>query len=307
MEYEDNDLPKNRLVPFFSRYKTNRHSTKGPKVTIAIGFVCPLRDKKLAFGALPSIWMASDSQATYDETKRENPNKIRVIDFANGQILVAQADSVEVGDRMIEILRPKAKATKMVDSQTAVKTVRAALLEVRNELLECNKGITIDLEKFFWTEHRLNLLIGYFFNGQPHLYKMNIYRGLYTLVDSFEAIGGGQSLGYFLLKEYAQADPYFQGEFPVAVDVVNKVIENVDGCERPIWVANVIPLPPESQTNKKKNTHSQIECEAIIIPQRKTEMLSRNLRVAYVRNATRHKEELLRAIWQVAGRRRTPR
>jgi hypothetical protein len=279
-----------------SRFRTRQPFIKPkqrePKVTIAIGLIHRQKTDKLRLGELPAIWMASDSQTTYGSTKRENPNKINVIDFANGQILIAQADSVELGDRTIEKLRRRAKDVSMIDFETAVNTVRLALLEVRSELMDWNKGCNIDLEKFFWTEHRLNLLIGYFFKGNPYLYKMDIYRGIPTAVNSFEAIGGGESLGYFLLKENAQANPDFEYGLPIIISVVEKVIDNVDGCGRPTWVGHVFPMPVEIQTI----THSTQECFAQIMRPQDVELISHELKISDARWATMQKEHIVKVM-----------
>jgi len=259
-----------------------RAKPKGPKVTIAIGLIRRYRKtppkQSEGFTELPAIWMASDSQATYGSTKRENPNKINSIEFTNGAILVAQADSVEIGDSVIEKLRQKARQTEMDSPESAIKTVRAALLEVRTELLEWNKGCVIDLEKFFWTEHRLNLLVGYYFNQQPYLYKMDIYRGIPTPVNSFEAIGGGESLGYFLLKEYSKSDPDFSNAMPIAISVVDKVIDNVDGVGRPIWVNNVYPIPGPLLIEKDGKKATNFQCFTGSLPPEDSELVVQELK-----------------------------
>ncbi len=96
-----------------------------PKVTIAIGFIGRPKHKhpKLMWGDLPIIIMASDSQSTHGSVKRVNPNKISVIDFSNGQILVAQARSVVLGDKFIEIMRKKADGKTLDDCETAINII----------------------------------------------------------------------------------------------------------------------------------------------------------------------------------------
>jgi hypothetical protein len=265
-------------------------------MTIAIGVINQKKTQPTGssgFRLLSSIWMASDSQATYGATKRENPNKINVVDFVNGQILVAQADNVELGDKTIEKLRAKAKQIIMDTPETAINAVRSAMREVRLELLEWNKECVLDYEKFFWSEHRLNLLVGYFFNEKPYLYKMDIYRGLPAAVKSFEAIGGGEILGYFLLKEYAQADPDFEFGMPIAISVVDKVIDNVDGCGKPTWVGNVFPVPDRILVDGPNGVKSNYQCFASMATQADTEMISKELKIADVHRATLRKKDIV--------------
>ena len=300
MQNRANNLGQNSLERGLGGCKTYRKPKQRPKVTIAIGFIRKSKPDKIELGQLSSIWMASDSQATYGETKRENPNKINVVDFANGQILVAQAGSVELGDKTVEKLQQKSTDLKMDDAETAIKAVRSALLEVRTELLEWNKGVPIDLEKFFWTEHRLNLLVGYFFKMKPYLFKTDIYSGIYSKVPSFEAIGNGQSLGYYLLKEYSKSDPDMWDGFPIAVSVVEKVIENVDGCSAPTWVGTVYPIPFEIQSERHKIVPSLIQCQAIMVPQYEIGLASQELKIADARGAALRKKEILRVMNRIS-------
>jgi len=125
--------------------------------------------------------------------------------------------------------------------------------------------------------HRLNLLVAYYFNEEPHLYKMDIYRGVYTRVASFEAIGGGESLGYYLLKENAKADPDFSQEMPIAISVVEKVIDNIDGCGRPTWVANVYPVPRIMIEHDNVRRYDY-QCFTGPLPQNDMELISQELK-----------------------------
>jgi hypothetical protein len=217
---------------------------------------------------------------------------------------MAQADSVEIGDRLAEILRPIAINTRMEEPETAIKVVKTALRQVRTELVEWNSGVPIDPLKFFCSEHRLTLLIGYYFNCKPYLYTMDIYRGLYTQVKSFEAIGAGQVLGYFLLKEYSQAVPDFDHGFPISVSIVDKVADNVDGCNQPIWTAHVYPIPFDIQSEERRIKKSTVECQAIVIPRRETDLILSELRVADLRGASIRKEEILKAMKRAAKKHR---
>lgn len=281
------------------RPPSGKPKQRHPKVTIAIGLIHKVKKESQKIGpdflALPAIWMASDSQTTYGATKRENPNKISSVEFINGQILVAQADSVELGDKTIERLRHKAKGTEMENAETAINTVRSALLEVRTELLEWNKGCNLDYEKFFWTEHRLNLLVGYYFKEEAYLFKMDIYRGIPTRVDSFEAIGGGESLGYFLLKESSKANPDFSQGMPIAVSVVEKVIDNVDGCGRPTWVGNVFPVPG-LLIHHNDRVHTDYQCFTGMLPRQDTDLLAQELKHSDERLALLQKKHIVNVM-----------
>src|SRR5208282_6612597 len=85
------------------------------------------------------IVMASDSQSTYGSAKRVNPNKISEIEFLNGKIMVAQAGSVEFGDKVIEIMEKKAAVTKLEEPETAAKIALESLRELQNHLIDWHK------------------------------------------------------------------------------------------------------------------------------------------------------------------------
>ncbi len=210
-----------------------------PKVTIAIGIISKHKRHPEHKGG--QIVLASDSQTTYPTgQKRLDAQKISVVRFADSKILIAQAGSAELADKAIEILKRKAKDIKIEDVETVPKAVQGAVREVRDYLIEINKGCNFTddgWKRFFRDENGFNLLFGYYFEAQPYLCTVDIDWCLSLPVKgSFKAIGSGATLGEFLLKKYNDAQPDFEYSDVIATAVVEKVIQNVDGCGSPTWV-----------------------------------------------------------------------
>lgn len=184
--------------------------------------------------------MASDSQTTYPGgQKRLDARKITVVKFANANILVAQADSADLADKAIENLQRIAKDIKVEDAEAIPKAVQSAVREVRNYLVDLNKGCSFSddaWKRFFRDDNAFTLLFGYYFQGNPYLYTIDIDWCLPIPVkNKFKAVGRGAALGEFLLKEFGESSPDFEFGEIISTAVVEKVIENVEGCGRPSW------------------------------------------------------------------------
>jgi len=190
-------------------------------VTIAIGMI-----------RKGCVILAADSQTTEDKIKRKDSLKINVIEFANAKALVTYAGSVALGEMAIDILRRKAADTIVDKPETIMVVAQETVREVRLYQVALNKDIVTDWVKFFWENNPLELLVGYYYKDQPHLYVAEIYRATATAIKNHVTIGIGRELGDFLLAEYAGYSPENDGDFgmALAVYVVEKVKDFVNGC-----------------------------------------------------------------------------
>lgn len=224
-----------------------------PKVTIAIGLISKSKNSRFSRG---QIVLASDSQTTFGATKSLDAKKISIVQFANNSILVAQAGAVDLADRVIEIMREKAKSVPMETSETAARIAQESIREVRNHLTELNKGCNFSddaWKRFFRDENAFALLLGYYLNGKPYLFTIDIDWCLpIPIKNSYKAIGCGADLGEFLLREHWQADPDFAYSEVIATSVIEKVVDNMDGCGRPTWVAITNPFSKDENTASER-------------------------------------------------------
>lgn len=219
-----------------------RKTRPKPKVTIAIGLISKAKRR---------IILACDSETTNGAVKSHDARKIGIVEFANGKILVAQAGSAMFGDEAIEIMCRRAKSIEIENPETVRKLAEDSLRELRNKAVEFNKDCPgMDWHRYFWEDNPLDLLVAFYFDGNPYLYALNLYAPFIAsrVQNSFKAIGAGKDLGSFLLKEYCDLDPDFIFADLVALSVIEKVIPNVAGCGYPTQAGLVIPIgQPEFQ------------------------------------------------------------
>lgn len=239
-------------------------------MTIAIGFISKTPKTRMS-DEESIIIMSADSQSTYGAVKRKNSNKIREIKFKNGEAIVAQAGSVELGDKAMEIMEELAAKTEINDYQTVADVAAKSLKTVRDYLKDLDKDIVSDWEKYFWESHYLELLTGSYFGETPYLHKIDIKNCIHTRVQSFDAIGVGRDLGYMLLNEFAQLDPDLQFGDLIAANVVDKVIENTNGCGHPIWIGFVHPPAPYEGGKSWSGIYPEFMSEDMAIQMRNQE------------------------------------
>jgi 20S proteasome alpha/beta subunit len=226
------------------RWRKIRHRIRKtkPKVTIAIGLISSSKDRP------HHMIFASDSQTTYGAAKSLDAQKISIVDFADGQVLIAQSGMAELADSAIDIMRKKAKALPIKNAETVENTAVESVREIRNHFYELNRGCISSEDgwkRFFLEDNFFQLLVGYYFERKPHLFSADIDMCLAIPVrHPYKAIGIGRDYAETVLREYLQADPDFEYAQIIATTIVEKTIDNVDGCGRPTWVGIVCPQDP---------------------------------------------------------------
>ena len=247
-----------------------------PKVTIAIGMISKYKLHPDHKGG--RIILASDSQTTYPGgQKRLDSRKMTIVEFANAKVLVAQAGSTDLADKAVEILQRSAKGIKVENVETVPQTIQAAVREVRNHLVELNKGCNFSddvWKRYFRDDNAFTLLFGYYFESQPHLCAVDIDWCLPAPVKtSFKAIGCGAPLGEFLLKQYSEAVPDFEHGDVIATAVVEKVIENMGSCGGRSWVG-IVEHASDSRTIAGDIVPADNICDAFICRRQCTDAIA---------------------------------
>jgi hypothetical protein len=269
-------------------------------MTIAIGLI------SRNVGPNPAILMATDSQITRETSKRLDSKKIRVIEFSNGHVLVAQAGPDALSNRAIDIFSKKAKGKPITEVETPARLIEESVRELRKHLIDVNQACNFsdDAWRRYFKENNFELIVGYFFNRAPCLYTVDIDWCLPTLVrGSYTAIGVGRDLGEFLLGEYRHLDPGFENAWPIAVSVVEKVIDNVNGCDRPTRVGIVYPLPEEYNKQQQLLNKPIPESHAMIVHQDEIKPLIEELR-AGEEKMKRTQAAQMKSVLKRAGKRR---
>jgi 20S proteasome alpha/beta subunit len=269
-------------------------------MTIAIGLI------SRNVGPNPAILMATDSQLTRETSKRSDSKKIRVVEFSNAHVLVAQAGQDALSNSAIDIFSKKAKSELITEIETPIKLIQESVREVRKHLSDVNQGCNFsdDAWRRYFKENNFELIVGYFFNRRPCLYTIDIDWCFPTSVrGSYVAIGIGRDLGEFLLGEYWHLDPGFENAWPIAVSVVEKVIDNVNGCDRPTCVGIVYPLPEEHVRQKQLLNKPSPESQAMIVHEDEIKPLIEELRVEEEK-MKRSQAGQMKRVLKRAGKRR---
>lgn len=127
-------------------------------MTILIGILCK-----------DTIVLASDSQTSYEVSKRRDGEKIRVVRFKDNNALVAQSGCSDTSDRIIDVFSRLTPKIKLDDPETAIKLMQLAMVSVREELrrqhLNCGAE---ELRQVFINEGLdCDLMMAHHCNGKP--------------------------------------------------------------------------------------------------------------------------------------------
>ena len=296
------------------RWRKIRHRLRKtkPKVTIAIGLISRIK------GRPPHMIFASDSQTTYGAAKSLDAQKISIVNFADAQILVAQAGMADLADATIEIIRKNAKDIPFKNEETAAKIVQDSVRELRNHFLEINGACNFTDETwkiFFRDENAFTLMFGYYFDRKPYLYTIDPDWCMPIPVKHpYKAIGIGRDYGEILLREFNQIDPDFEYAQIIAASVVEKTIDNVDGCGRPTWMGFVCPEQQDvlEEYKKQKEAFKQagqkpdrpfLRSIAHLFDQNTISWVTDSLNLEEKNYRTQHKERILTVLKKIQARR----
>lgn len=186
-----------------------------PPVTIAIGLL-----------SNDAIIFAADSQTTRGNIKSSNAEKISLIKFEDGQIMVAQAGHADRAARAVAILSDMAATVKLDSKRAAADLVEQAISKTKQELKRAQCDCTMEeLREFIYrNEQQFFLLIGYYFSGVPYFYVADFVTGLSNYQhDHFAAIGTGSEIANYILREHFQKAMTFNPTVATALYIVEEV------------------------------------------------------------------------------------
>jgi len=248
----------------------------GKPVTLIVGIICK-----------DAIVLAADSQTTKGNARQLGANKISVADFKNGKAIIAESGSASLSVSAIQVFQRMALATKIENELTIAKTAEAAIRNIRAELMSQhpNSSSPIDWQNFFFQEvNYFELMIAYFFEGRPCLYKLNPAWCIpVTATSHFMTSGIASDLANYILQEYS--DPKMDNKLAsvIAIKVIEDAIEYVEGCGSPPRVA-VIQTPTETPGHPLRLGLSergefsrlpQYTEPVVVFPQKRVEEISR--------------------------------
>lgn len=269
-----------------------------PKVTIAIGII-----SKSQHGAMnrPTIFLACDSQTTGPgAAKSLDAQKLRTVEFANAEILVAHAGICDLAESVIEIMQRKAKNTTLESEETVTRVAQKSICEVRDHLIAINKECNFSEDawkRFFRDENQLVLLLGFYFDRKPYLYTIdNDFCLPIRATKPYKAIGIGGPMGEMFLREKNQADPGFEFGWQISISVIEKVIENMDGCGRPTWVAMTYPMPEVIAKRYETEGRPYKQSYVGFFDRSEIDLLASELKVEEANDAVHQKPKMLELL-----------
>lgn len=238
-------------------------------MTIGIGIICS-----------DSIILASDSQTTKGMSKDTTTQKLQVVNFANSQVLLAQANHADPAQMAIDFIGKRAKGKKLDGPETVKEVAAQSLADVRRYFWELDhlERLSNDQLTDYWSQKDCTLLVAYYCGRKPHLFRIDLGQGYcFDAKRHYESIGIGSSLADYLLSELVQPGLAFGDGYPLAVHILEKVIDHVDGCGRPTWAGFVYPLPEQVLALKMQANRPFFETEAIVNTPWRTELVVKEL------------------------------
>lgn len=211
--YTENDGRKTFPKPYRER--------KTP-VTIIVGIICS-----------DGIVLASDSQMTRDNSKRCDAEKMSVVEFANLNVLVAQAGNATLSNRAVEILQGLAKNEDITDYRSAADAAQRAMQRLKEEMRIQQGNCSPEELREFILRNELNckLMLAHYFSGKSCVYIVDLFLGIANRINShYAAIGCGANLGEYLLSELCEPGANTRFASVVATYVVELVKKHDAFC-----------------------------------------------------------------------------
>lgn len=205
-------------------------------MTIAIGLL-----------AEDAIIVAADSQTTRGNVKRDDAEKVSIIPFAEGSVIVAQAGNADRAGRAIDILTELALTAKITHGGAAVELAERAVLQSKMELKRQQGDCSMEeLREFIWKhEQNFQLLIAHYFDRVPYFYVVDFVVGLANRDKRhFTAIGSASDLASYLLREYFKPGMEFNPTFATALYVIEEAKKHDSYCSGNTRLAFTSPGNP---------------------------------------------------------------
>jgi 20S proteasome alpha/beta subunit len=172
-------------------------------MSVLIGIICP-----------EAIVLSADSQIT-DLTTGEFSyvDKISTVKFfPNDHVLVAQGGLWQLTNRIVEIMREKARAVKITSAQSVTQIVEDSIRAAKFPLDE--------KQQEYVNQCPSGLLIAFYVGKSPHLYTVDCYgSGIVCAAERhYATMGAGSAvLASYLLNEYTL--PKSHSDFAIAASI----------------------------------------------------------------------------------------
>jgi 20S proteasome alpha/beta subunit len=161
--------------------------------------------------------------------------------------LVAQSGSATLSGRAVEILIGMAKNQQVADYRVVADIAQNAMRQLKNELRFQQGDCTMEelRDYILKNESGCELMLAYYFENKPFLFKVDLVLGVATKINSYyAAIGCGGNLGEYLLSEYSKPNMDFNSAFSTAIYVVEEVKKHDAFCSGDARIGFIQPSDP---------------------------------------------------------------
>ena len=192
-----------------------------------------------------AILLATDSQMTEDcGIKHLDRKKITEVKFANASVLIAEAGAADWSREAVELLIERARGRTLTDYRAAADLATEVVHEVNEHAWKkCGNDQNWQVtRKMCLNENaRFHLVIAHYFDNKPMIFvidsPLEIANKKNSALDYYTTAGNGSELASYLLGELAHPDMEFKNGVPLAIYVVEKAKQHINGCDGPCQVA----------------------------------------------------------------------
>jgi 20S proteasome alpha/beta subunit len=208
-----------------------------PPMSLILGIVCK-----------DSLVMACETQTSNlsFNTKSLGTKKITLVQCGGAWALIAEAGVTSLSNAAVGAFQRNAAALEVVGEDSIVNCVIKSVREVKADQMEMYPGTTAEQQQSFFLNdlNTFDLLVAYYFDNKPFLYRVNVARCLPDRPQSFfEACGIGGDLAAFILKE--SGEPQMSSDLATAMAIY--AIEKVNahnlfcGGDMQVVKLNLVP------------------------------------------------------------------
>jgi 20S proteasome alpha/beta subunit len=246
-------------------------------MSILMGIICP-----------EAIIVSSDTMITdtYSGGKSYE-DKISIVKFKVSTILVAQAGSAAITNRIVEKMQEKATFTAIQSVTDVTHIAEESVREVKDHMKD-------DDQKEHLKQSGASLLLAFYANRKPYLYNIDPFLCVsHPAKLHYATAGVGSTLANYLLGEFAAPEATGGIAIATSIYVIHKVKEHNAYCGGKTKVKMVIPMT-------QSTGGFQYICKALEIEDSTVNALEKNLVKLDMKTKTTRNKQVLSILQQAA-------
>jgi len=209
-----------------------RKPKSGSPVTLIVGII-----------AKDAVVFGADSQTTCDLNKVLDTNKIHIVEFKDGKVMVAESGHVGNASNVLEDFRTYSKGAKMNAAPDLLeKALRKRWNELRSRDFDCSPE---DLTQTILRDGlRCAFLLATFKESKPMIYWADLLN--HRPADTpkhYASLGIGAEFGTHILSEQTAPDMSIDLASVLAIYAIERAIANVTVCGPPVRIGLLQRVP----------------------------------------------------------------